>query len=121
MKAFLTHINLVDVRGDDYEVVLQGEHGLSVFGQLTRRSLDAGLSQATARRLRECLGAVRDAGRPVRISSRVTGGDQFWLDSECLLAPLGDDRIRAILWTFVSWNAEAVSDRTGDEGKLTQV
>jgi hypothetical protein len=112
MREFLTYINLVDVRpasegAADYEVALQGSHGLEVFGAMARRRFSAGLSEATARRLRECLSLGRDSGRPVRISSRVTGGDKFWLDSESLFAPLGDDagRVTAIMWVFVSWNA----------------
>jgi hypothetical protein len=114
MREFLTHVNLVDIWPDsggcvvDYEVTLQGSHGLEVFGNLARRRLAAGLSAVTARRLRECWNIVRDSGRPVRISARVTGGDKFWLDSECLLAPLGDDpgRVTTIMWVFVSWAAD---------------
>jgi len=112
MREFLTHVNLVDVgavseRGaSDYEVTLQGAHGLEVFGPLARRRFSAVLSEVTARRLRECLNLVRDSGQPVRINSRVTGGNKFWLDSECLIAPLGDDDgVKAIMWVFVSWQA----------------
>ena len=36
----------------------------------------------------------------------MTGGDKFWLDSESLMAPLGDnDRVKSIMWVFVSWMA----------------
>ncbi|MGH6876791.1 MAG: PAS domain-containing protein [Rhizomicrobium sp.] len=113
MVDFLTHVNLVDVLpgldvgATDYQVTLQGSHGADVFGVLAHRKLSAGLSEVTARRLRECLNFVSDSGRPVRISSRVTGGDKFWLDSEHLMAPVGDEpgRITTIMWVFVSWPA----------------
>jgi hypothetical protein len=120
MREFLTHVNLVGVcqavegGSIDYEVALQGSHGSEVFGPLARRKLAAGLSAVTARRLRECFDLVRDSGRPVRINSGVTCGGKFWLDSESLMAPLGDesDRVTAIMWVFVSWNATKM-ERSG--------
>jgi hypothetical protein len=41
------------------------------------------------------------------MNSRVTGGEKFWLDSESLMAPLGDEvgRVMAIMWVVVSWDA----------------
>ena len=121
MREFLTHVNLVDVcpgsgrESIDYMVTLQGSHGSEVFGPLARRKFSAGLSEVTARRLRECLTLARDSARPVRISSRVTGGDKFWLDSESFIAPLGDEAgcVTAIMWNFVSWRAVAVLLETG--------
>jgi hypothetical protein len=112
MREFLTHVNLVDAGSPsgtdttDYEVTLQGAHGLEVFGPLARRRFSASLSEVTARRLRECLNLVRDSGQPVSINTRVTGGDKFWLDSQSLIAPLGDDDgVKSIIWVFVSWKA----------------
>jgi hypothetical protein len=80
----------------------------SVFGHLARRGFSAGLSEVTVRRLRECLNLVKDSARAVRIFSRVTGGEKFWLDSESFMAPLsnGTDRVTAIMWVFVSWQAD---------------
>jgi len=115
MREFLTYVNLVDVRHCsngvvEYEVALQGAHGAEVFGPLARRRFSAALSEVTARRLSECLDLVRDAGRPVRISSRVTGGGKFWLDSESLFAPLGEaGGVTAIMWVFVSWRADGAA------------
>jgi len=114
MREFLTHVNLVDIwpayagGSIDYQVSLRGSHGSEVFGQLAHRRLDVSLSAVTARRLRECLNHVRDSRGPVRISARVTGGDKFWLDSECLLAPLGNERghLTTIMWVFVSWTTD---------------
>lgn len=111
MCEFLTHVNLVDVwptyggGSVDYQVSLQGAHGFEDFGQLAHRNLDASLSVVTARRLRECLDQVRDSQLPVRVSARVTGGDNPWLDCECLLAPLDGERGRltTIMWVLVSW------------------
>ena len=114
MREFITHVNLVDVwpaSGGpvDYEVTLQGSHGREVFGHLVRRRFSAALSEVTARRLRECLNLVRDSGRPVRISSRVTAGAKFWLDSESFMAPLSDqsEKVSTIMWVFVSWDTAA--------------
>jgi len=118
MREFLTYVNLVDVcmcsnGAVEYVVALQGAHGTEVFGPLARRRFSAVLSEVTARRLRECLSLVRDAGLPVRISSRVTGGGKFWLDSESLFAPLGEaSGVTAIMWVFVSWRADHAAWRT---------
>jgi len=124
MREFLTHVNLVGVcqaaedGSIDYEVALQGSHGSEVFGPLARRRLAAGLSAVTTRRLRECFDLVRDSGRPVRINSRVTGGEKFWLDSESLMAPLGDEagRVTTIMWVFVSWDATKMERPSGTTG-----
>lgn len=115
MREFLTHVNLVDLWPQseggavDYNVTLQGSHGLELFGHLAHRRLDACLSEVTARRLRECLDHARESARPLRISSGVTAGDRYWLEAECLFAPLGDEagRVSSILWVLVTWNSKA--------------
>ena len=117
MRDFITHVNLVDVwpasggGSVDYEIILQGSHGREVLGHLVRRKFNAGLSEMTARRLRECLNIVRDWRRPVRVRSRITAGGKSWLDSESFMGPLSaPDPINAvagIMWVFVSWHATA--------------
>ena len=52
---------------------------------------DACLSRVTARRLRVCLDRAKNSARPLRMSAGVTGGDKYWLEAECLFAPLGDE------------------------------
>ena len=115
MLEFLTYVNVVEVRTDcdsalvEYEVALQATHARNVFGPLAHGKLETGLSEVTARRRRYCFDLVTNSARSVRISARVTGGGKFWLDSECLLAPLGNDpeRVTAIMWVFASWEAGA--------------
>ena len=113
MLEFLTYVNLVDVlpvpeNGSiDYQVSLQATHGREVFGHLTRRKIDTVLSEMTARRMCESFELVRAAARPARFQTRVTAGNKSWLDSESLLAPLGNqaNQVTAIMWMFVSWRA----------------
>lgn len=113
MREFITHVSLVDVwpasggGAVDYEITLQGSHCREVFGHLVRRKFSAGLSEVTARRLRECLNLVRDSARPVRLSTRVTAGGKFWLDSEAFMAPLSDvpGKVATIIWVLVTWRA----------------
>ena len=123
MRDFITHVNLVDVwpasggGSVDYEIALQGSHGREVLGHLVRRKFSAGLSQMTARRLRECLNVVRDCGRPVRVSSRVTAAGKSWLDSESFMGPLSApepiNAVAGIMWVFVSWTRQPDEPRPG--------
>jgi hypothetical protein len=112
MRKFLTHVNLVEITSDaaglpDYRVCLQGQHGQSVFGTLTKGPLKECLAPVTGNRLRYVFGLAAGEKRPVRISAQVTAGDQTWLQCEILLAPLGNERgeVTSLFWVFDSWTA----------------
>ncbi len=115
MREFLTYVGLVDVQPAvegtpvAYNISLELAHGREVFGQLAPRDIEESLPPARVRRARECFEHVRISARPARIQTRVTVRDQSWLDSESLLAPLGDQagQVTAIMWVFVSWKAVA--------------
>ena len=115
MREFLPYVNLVDVQpategaSSHYQISLESAHTRNVFGNLAIHSIIKSTSPERVRRASECFELVRKAGRPAHVDSRVTVRGQFWLDSESLLAPLGDrdGQVTAIMWVFVSWTVAA--------------
>ena len=109
IRSFLRHVNLIDIRTDatgrtEYIVSLQGQHALEVFGPIAHKRLDDALPAHIAERWRNCFELARTAARPVRCASRIAAGGKLWLDSESLLAPLGQGKdVDSLLLVFVSW------------------
>ena len=111
MRSYLRHVNLIDVlRADDgaksdFIVTLQGQHAVEVVGNVTRRKLNEVLPVPVEQRWRYCFNICLDAARPVRLSSRICAGGKWWLESESLLAPLGDEvhGIDTLFLVFDSW------------------
>jgi len=115
MREFLAYVNLVNVQpavegaAANYQISLESAHTRKVFGQLALHNVKKSTSPERVRLASECFELVRTAARPARVQSPVTVGNQFWLDSESLLAPLGDQagQVTAIMWVFVTWEAVA--------------
>lgn len=109
IRSFLRHVNLIDIRSEasgrvDYIVSLQGQHALEVFGPIAHKKLDDALPAHISERWRNCFDIARTAMRPVRFASRIASGGKLWLDSESLLAPLGQGKdVDSLLLVFVSW------------------
>lgn len=114
MRSFLKHVNLVDVQVResarlDYVFSLQGQHALEVVGPVSNRSFDDVLPAHVAQRWRTCLDVAYRAAKPVRFASRILANGKLWLDSESLMAPLGDEAkgVDTIFLVLASWPAPA--------------
>jgi hypothetical protein len=109
IRSFLRHVNLIDIRTEaagrvDYIVSLQGQHAQEVFGPIAHRNIGDSLPAQIAQRWRYCFDIACNAGCPVRVASSIAAGSKLWLDSESLLAPLGQGTdIDTLLLVFDSW------------------
>ena len=111
IRSFLRHVNLIDIPTEatglvDYVFSLQGQHAQEVFGPIAHRKIGDALPAHIAQRWRYCFDIARNAGHPLRVASRIAAGSKLWLDSESLLAPLGQGTdIESLLLVFDSWPA----------------
>jgi hypothetical protein len=112
LRGVLPQIALVDVPGPGdrstaYTVRLAGEAVLQVFGPLTGKSIDEFLPPEILERWMACFEAARTSAAPVRAASRVAYQNKTWLQSEVLLAPLGQDGHVFMLFAAVeTWPAD---------------
>lgn len=113
MRSFLAHVNIIEITCPrdntdvEYVVALQGQRALDVFGNVAQRRLSDVLPLNVEQRWRYCFELCRNAQSPVRLSSRICSGAKLWLDSESLLAPLGDaaNGIDSLFLVFDCWPA----------------
>ena len=112
LRGVLPNIALVDVpaagsRPTAYTVRLAGDAIHQVFGPLTGKPIDEFLPPEILERWVTCFEAARTSAAPVRVSSRIAYQNKTWLQSEVLLAPLGQDGHVFMLFTAVDvWPAD---------------
>lgn len=112
LRSVLPQIALVDVpsahdRPSAYVVRLAGEAIQQVFGPLTGRPIDEFLPQEVLERWIACFEATRTSAAPIRVTTpQVRYQGKTWLQSEVLLAPLGQDgKIFMLLAAVDTWPA----------------
>ena len=112
LRSLLPQIALVDVPGvgdrpSAYVVRLAGDAIHQVFGPLTGRPVDEFLPKDELERWIACFEAARTSAAPIRVTTpQVTYQGKTWLQSEVLLAPLGqDDRVLMLLAAVDTWPA----------------
>jgi hypothetical protein len=96
LRTVLPQIGLVDVpaagdRPTAYTVRLAGDAITQVFGPLTGKPIDEFLPPEILERWIACFDTARTSAAPVRAASRIAYQNKTWLQSEVLLAPLGQD------------------------------
>src|ERR1700761_7913118 len=97
LRSVLPQIALVEVpaagdRPTAYIVRLAGDAIHQVFGPLTGKPIDEFLPPDVLKRWVACFEAVRASVAPIRVATpQVAYQGKTWLQSEVLLAPLGQD------------------------------
>jgi hypothetical protein len=108
MHPFLDNVGLVEIRPDpnslsDYFVGFAGPRIESIFGARTGRTLSDGVPDAIAARWRLGFDMVRRSAKPIRATAHVAFEGKTEIETEILVAPLGDDTTPSAF--FVAINA----------------
>ena len=110
MKAFLSHVGLIDVRpradGRDYFIRLAGSKWEAVFGPMKGKLIQEFLPPHIEARWRLLFDSVGARMEPVRVTTRISFKDMTWLATEMFVAPLGQDDsgTSSFFMCFTSWN-----------------
>jgi hypothetical protein len=112
MRKFITHVGLIEThpRGEatDYLIRHAGSQWEAVFGAMKGRRLPEFLTPEIEERWRTLFDAVREAGRPVRATTRIAFKGKSWLRTEMFIAPLsegGGEPVSMLFMCFTSWSA----------------
>ncbi len=95
---------------------LAGTRVEQIFGPIGGKSISEVLTEEIEARWRSYFDAVCDAVRPLRISGRVAFENKIWLESEALIAPLGQagEPVTMLFAALAAWPAELVSKASND-------
>lgn len=110
MKAFLSHVGLIDVRprsdGRDYFIRLAGSRWEAVFGPMKGKLIQEFLPPHVEARWRLLFDSVGARMEPVRVTTRISFKDMMWLAAEMFVAPLAEDDTgtSSFFICFTSWN-----------------
>ncbi len=110
MRRFLAHVGLVEVRstGGTFEYVIRhaGTQWERVFGPMTGRALHQFLPQYIEERWHSVFDAVREAARPLRVTTHIAFEDKNWLATEMFVGPLGSGpgAVCMLLMCFTAWS-----------------
>ena len=121
MSEFLANVALIESlrvgqTKRQYRVRLAGTRVEQIFGPIGGKSISEVLTEEIEARWRSYFDAVCDAVRPLRICGRVAFENKIWLESEALIAPLGQagEPVTMLFAALAAWPAESVSKASKD-------
>jgi hypothetical protein len=108
MRKFTQHVGLVEIRPGpesvDYYIRRAGTRWEDVYGPITGHCLYEFLPPELEICWRTVFDSVRSAKAPVRITTKIDYQGKNWLNTEFLVAPLGEGEEPTMLFiVFVSW------------------
>lgn len=110
MRKFSPNVGLVEVRnaaggGTDYFIRRAGQRWEDVYGPMTGRLIQDFLPPHLVPSWREAFDLVTEAKTPVRLRTAIDFRGQTWLETEILIAPLGEnDSVSMLFVCFVAWS-----------------
>jgi hypothetical protein len=107
MHVFVDNLGLVEIKPDldslsDYFVSFAGSRIESIFGARSGRTLSDGVPDAIAARWRLGFDMVRRSAKPIRATAHVAFEGKTEIETEILVAPLGEDVTPSAFFVAIS-------------------